>query len=1784
MPCLQLPAATIVWDGGGENNNWSSARNWVGDNVPAPNDSLVFDGFARLTPTNDFAPSTAFGGLTFAPTAGAFTLTGEQISLHGDITNNTTVLVQTINTPLALDATRTVDVTSNGSLTIGGVISGTASGLTKAGSGLLRLSANNTYGGPVVVNAGILSVSSDANLGAAPGAATPGQLVINGGTLGTTANFSINASRGIAVGASTGAGAGTIDVSSGTTVGYGGVIANNGAGTGGLTKTSFGGLTLSGANTYTGPTIVRVGTLTLDFTQATSPINNVISSNSALTLGGSNAGLGGASFAALIMSGGATANTQSFNGTTIDIGPAIIRANSGGGGGSATLNLGSLAHNTGGIVNFIRPTSGTITTTAANTNGVIGGWATVGTGALVGAITVGNEWAAIDGSGNIAPYSGHLDYSTGTNFALLPGYGAGANLRINNSSAGDITVADANAGTITDINTIQFSQAAPRSIVIGAGNTLRLGKFGGIFRSDASTASTTWALGTSSGGANGIQNEGTLTAGGAPDTPGEIVFTINAPSQTAGSLNVEVAVTDNGTGAVSVVKAGPGSMKFRGNNAYSGGTYILQGRFQLAGSEIGAPNPDGFGTGPIFVMPGAQAFPSGAGSNPITNDWFLAGTGISDNVGAIRLSNGGELAGTITLIGDTRLGGGGASGASGGGGRITGKITGPFNLDFGAVGNSGGGGNVAIISNPENDWTGNTTIVGRTGGSAGNTRLVLGASDVIPNGFGKGNVIIGNPGNTSSTTTLDLNGFNETINGLSSAGTATLGFVQNGAGGTTSILSVGDNDQTSTFAGVIQDNAGAVALTKVGSGILTLSGSNTFTGETNVNAGTLAISGLAAGLFTDGAVKVNTSATGAGTLSGTAAVGNVTLAPNTGSQIGRIAPGSNSASGAVGTLTLASLAVNGGDLQFDLITPGSSDFIDVIGAATFNAPSTISPGPIGTVGTYTILTAAGGLTLTVPPTVNAPANTRSTFTLDTASTPNAMKLTVTGGPKSLTWTGATNSTWDVVNTTNWTDGASPEKFFSGDSVAFTDAAANRNINLAVAVLPGAITVSNSAGRDYSISGGGSIEGNASLTKMGEGRLTIGTTNSYSGDTYIVGGIVAVGIGGASGSLGSGPISNGGVLIFNRSDSFIAANAVSGIGELRKLGTGTLTLSGTSTYVGLTSITSGTVTVTNASFEGSSLGDTNGGVVEIASGAALDLAGSPTAQALNFGSKQFNIAGTGIAGTGVLTNSGTISQFNTFQQVALTGDATVGGTGRFDIRGAGSNLNLAGFTLTKVGSNQFSLVDTTVTDGNIIVERGNFAIEAGSTIPASATGKTITYNNGTTAQFFNLAGGVARDIILNGNVTMGNASAQGSVLNSNITLNGDLTVTNLNNSVGPLTLAGTITETGGQRTLTKTGGTILTLQGINAYSGVTNLNGGLVEFSSLENLGINPAINFSGGGLLYASGVSLVDVSARTLTFNAGGGTIDTNGNDVTFANAIGNNGAGGFTKAGFGMLTLMKANLYGGATSINGGTLFFSALNQLGTGNAINFGGGLLRYAAGIGSIDITTRTVTLNPNGGTIDTNGNDVTFANALRGSGGLGKTGAGTLTLSADSDYAGPTTVNEGTLVVGGSLTGTSNVTVDGGTLRIGAAERISDTAGMTIGSGIFNLNGFPETVGRLSVNGTATLELGVSSSVVRFAESTTAFWFGDLSITNWSGSPEGGGTDQVFFGNNEFALTPDQLSLIRFVDPFGPDSGTYQAQILTTGEIVAVPESNTLVTLFAGLGILCSRRRQGGPTRN
>jgi len=82
---------------------------------------------------------------------------------------------------------------------------------------------------------------------------------------------------------------------------------------------------------------------------------------------------------------------------------------------------------------------------------------------------------------------------------------------------------------------------------------------------------------------------------------------------------------------------------------------------------------------------------------------------------------------------------------------------------------------------------------------------------------------------------LDLTGFNETINGLSSQGPSP--FVQNGG-----TLTLGDGNATATFSGTIRDNGGSLSITKIGTGVQTFTGANTYSGATTVSNGTLVVS------------------------------------------------------------------------------------------------------------------------------------------------------------------------------------------------------------------------------------------------------------------------------------------------------------------------------------------------------------------------------------------------------------------------------------------------------------------------------------------------------------------------------------------------------------------------------------------------------------------------------------------------------------------------------------------------------------------------------------------------------------------------------------------------------------------------------------------------------------------------------------------------------------------------------------------------------------------------------
>jgi autotransporter-associated beta strand protein len=145
------------------------------------------------------------------------------------------------------------------------------------------------------------------------------------------------------------------------------------------------------------------------------------------------------------------------------------------------------------------------------------------------------------------------------------------------------------------------------------------------------------------------------------------------------------------------------------------------------------------------------------------------------------------------------------------------------------------------------------------------------------------------------------------------------------------------------------------------------------------------------------------------------------------------------------------------------------------------------------------------------------------------------------------------------------------------------------------------------------------------------------------------------------------------------------------------------------------------------------------------------------------------------------------------------------------------------------------------------------------------------------------------------------------------------------------------------------------------------------------------------------------------------------------------------------------------------------------------------------GAVDTNTKTLTV--------TGGEDTTISGLISNTGGITKTGAGTLTLSN----------------TGNSFTG--DLLVSGGTLLLGASGVLPDaTADMTLGGGTFDTGGFDETLATLTLTDNSTIDLGSGSdSLLNFADSDpAATWTSGkiLTITNWSGSASGGGSEGIF----------------------------------------------------------------------
>lgn len=339
-----------------------------------------------------------------------------------------------------------------------------------------------------------------------------------------------------------------------------------------------------------------------------------------------------------------------------------------------------------------------------------------------------------------------------------------------------------------------------------------------------------------------LQISGSGVLGGASGTyAGAISIASGATLQASGTSAQTLSGAISGAGGL-IKDTSTSDLNLSGVNSYTGTTTVSSGRIAAGNASNlsnGATNLVQSGIGQFFVSTAVTC------SNPFnisTTGYTEGGDSQSNTDGAIRLS-GGTLTGTITLSGNSRIGAFNTTTNT-----ISGQITGAFGIDFYGFQNTANAAPVFVISNTSNNYTGNTTIYNSNYNTTNlvgvSTTLKLGASNVIPDGASAGNLIFATNGtNNNSTDILDLNGFSETINGLEvNAGTFATRITNTATG--SSILTLGANNTTSSFPGTITDagSGKTLAITKIGTGILTLSGANSYSGNTTVNGGKLAIS------------------------------------------------------------------------------------------------------------------------------------------------------------------------------------------------------------------------------------------------------------------------------------------------------------------------------------------------------------------------------------------------------------------------------------------------------------------------------------------------------------------------------------------------------------------------------------------------------------------------------------------------------------------------------------------------------------------------------------------------------------------------------------------------------------------------------------------------------------------------------------------------------------------------------------------------------------------------------
>ena len=621
-----------------------------------------------------------------------------------------------------------------------------------------------------------------------------------------------------------------------------------------------------------------------------------------------------------------------------------------------------------------------------------------------------------------------------------------------------------------------------------------------------------------------------------------------------------------------------------------------------------------------------------------------------------------------------------------------------------------------------------------------------------------------------------------------------------------------------------------------------------------------------------------------------------------------------------------------------------------------------------------------------------------------------------------------------------------------------------------------------------------LKGTGGLIKSGTGTLLLVGGNIYQGATVVNNGILAVALDGQisqtswmtvdtiSPGTSASLLVTGTLLGSTVTSLGNATIGVSGTGLLQIQEGGLVNLGGIS-GTGTLTLASGTGSVGTLEIgNGSVAGTLNGSVVTGGLGVAMlqlnhsnanyvfapQIAGSTAVNLVGPGTTILTASNTHFGATTLSEGILNLKNIDALQNSTLSMN---GGVLVFDSSVYQHTFTLGGLSGTSSGLGyDISLQDNAGTPVAERVSVGNNNANTSYAGVLSGSGSLIKIGTGTlTLTGTNsYRGGTT---ITSGTLQLGNGSTSNGSVIGNITNHSSLVFAN----PFALSYADRIT---GDGSVTKTGSGVLTLSGLNDYTGGTNLGAGTLSLGSLEAIGSTGTISFSGGTLQY-SAMNQTDYSNRFSTAAAQQYKVDTNSQNVTWATALTSSG-GTLSKSGSGRLTLTGSSSYTGISTVAQGTLIvsgsLSASSAVMVGDSVTSGSAVFGGSGTVGAVTVgntSTAGAILCPDAASFGgSTGTTLTTGALMFNSGSatlameIGRTTAGTTAAGDVSSHVIASSVNlNGANLQLTLLNPTTNYTIAN-----------NDVLFLIINSGGSLVNGTFGSVNGANLNGDSTFTLG------------------------------------------------------------------------------------------------------------